>query len=218
MLNWKFIFPTFPNVISYGERKHIKQQKILKQLLQEAAAVPYLHTAIDTISTFTNNISVLTSNENSFKRDTSNVKTSQCEILHKGPTSAFVFLFPKGRTHRKQMERLSKTTENCQIHSQLIQYISIYILFHLFSLVLHVRIDATTNPDRTNCWADRGCEATHSFCLCHRTAVGGQGGLPYLLNFTFSIRYFLRVHKGVEYPLQKNQKGCIRDILSQKSH
>lgn len=47
------------------------------------------------------------------------------------------------------MERLSKTKENCQIHSQLIQYISIYILFHLFSLVLHVRKVATINSDRT---------------------------------------------------------------------
>lgn len=126
-----FIFLTFPNVISYEERKHIKQQEILKQLLQEAAAVPYLHTAIDTISTFTNNISVLTSNENSFKRDTSNVKTSQCEILHKGPTSAFVFFVSKGKDPQKadgkafqDNRKLSNTQSAHTIH------------FHLYSIPL----------------------------------------------------------------------------------
>lgn len=136
----------------------------------------------------------------------------------RAPPLHLFFLFPKGRTHRKQIERLSKTTENCQIHSQLIQYISIYVLFHLLSLVLHVRIVATINSDRTNCWADCGCEANHSFCLCHRTAVGGQGGLPYLLNFTFSIRYFLRVHKGVEYPLQKKIRKDALETFCPKSH
>ena len=117
-----------------------------------------------------------------------------------GPQLCLCSFVSKGQTHTKEMESLSMAMQNSQIHNQPIQPISIYILFHLLlSDVLDARKAATINPDRTVI-----SKLTLPFYSGQQEV--GRGFRTHLLNFTFSIRYFLRVHKGVEYPLQEKSE------------
>lgn len=104
------------------------------------------------------------------------------------------------------MESLFKTTENSQIHSQLTQCASIYPLFCLLSYVPYVRKTAAINPDRTVIANSVFAKQTSAFISMPLSSSRKEGGRTYLLNFTFSIGYFLRVHEGVEYPLQEKSE------------
>lgn len=123
-----------------------------------------------------------------WKRDTSNMKAWQ--LLHEGSLGS------KGQPQTKQMEKLFMAMQNSQKHHQHRQPIPICILFQVRK---GPQIQAGRIP-----WA-------HS-------ARGGGNFWTHLLNFAFSIRYFLRVHEGVEYPLQEKPERMCERLFCHKCH